>query len=219
MDVDASLPRETGHRVRDARKRRKLSRRRVATDAGFAVHELASVERGHRPLTIADLRSLAGSIGIEVDDLLPDDCVVEDAPPPDDVRIEDLLRPTDDSYELEVALGSSAYSSTAPEFVERRKVPIASARLNRAFVKLREHTEKVRESCAVLQTADATDDVAALLENLQGTLTALAHDGAYAECLAEYQRAREEYLRSTRWSSRQSWRTRAGRPATGNQLT
>jgi transcriptional regulator with XRE-family HTH domain len=199
--------------------RRKLSRRRVATDAGFAAHELASVERGHRPLTIADLRSLAGSIGVEVSELLPDGTIIEDIPPPHEMRIEDLLSPSVESPDLEGAEEHNPYRLVAPGFVERRTVPIASARLNRAFVKLREHTEKVRESCAVLQTADATDDVAALLENLQGTLTALAHDGAYAECLAEYQRAREEYLRSTRWSSRQSWRTRAGRPATGNQLT
>ena len=36
-------------------------------NAGFSTHELAAAERGRRALTVDELRSLAGSIGVELD--------------------------------------------------------------------------------------------------------------------------------------------------------
>jgi transcriptional regulator with XRE-family HTH domain len=218
MDIDTSLPRETGQRVRDARKRRKLSRRRVATNAGFSVSELASAERGRRPLTVDDLRSLSGSIGVELDDLLPDGCVVEAVPPPDDVRIEDLLTPAGDSRELEIALGSSAHSSAAPEFVERRQVPIASARLARAFADVRASSEEVTRCCALVQSADASDDLPARIAQLRHALSALEYSTTFADAVSRYRDAREEYEQSAQVASTRSWRTRTPRPATGNPL-
>ena len=218
MDVDASLPRETGHRVRDARKRRKLSRRRVATDAGFAAHELASVERGHRPLTIADLRSLAGSIGVEVSELLPDGTIIEDIPPPHEMRIEDLLWPSVESPDLEGAEEHNPYRLVAPGFVERRTVPIASARLNRAFAKLREHTEKVAESALVPRPPTHGRRRWASRESRSVRSQHSSTTAAFAACLAEYQRAREEYLRSTPLSSPNSaeWAGPSSSPMRGS---
>ena len=219
MDVDVRLPRETGRRVRDVRKRRKLSRRRVAADAGFAARELASIERGRRALSVHDLRSLAGSIGVEVTALLPDGTVLDDTPPADEMRIEDLLEQSVASSDLEAGSEHDPYRGMDPVFVERRKVPIASARLTRTFAELRAHTERVTEYCALLQGADAADDVPALLAQLQRSLAALEEDTVFAECLARHEEAREEYLRAARESNEQSWQMRAGPPATDNELT
>ena len=48
--------------------------------AGFSPYELAATERGRRDLTIDELRSIAGSIGVDVDELLPDGCVGRRSP-------------------------------------------------------------------------------------------------------------------------------------------
>jgi transcriptional regulator with XRE-family HTH domain len=219
MDHDATLPRETGQLVRDARKHRNLPRRRVANNAGFSTHELASAERGRRPLTVEELRSLAGSIGVEVEALLPDGCSIETIPAPDDIRIEDLLIPVVASPELEAALGSSARGVAAPDFVERRRVPIASAQLTRAFADLRARIADVSQCCARLQDAEAADDVAARIAALHVAVTALERDPAFAEALARHTSAREDYRRTAQEVTRQSWRNRAARPAPGPQLT
>jgi transcriptional regulator with XRE-family HTH domain len=218
MDVDASLPRETGQRVRDARKRRKLSRRRVAINAGFSVRELAAVERGRRALGVDELRSLSGSIGVEIDDLVPDGYVVEERPPTDDIRIEDLLTPVAASPDLEAALRRRGHDDPGTEPVERRKVPIASAQLARAFADLRASSEAVTRCCALVQSADVTDDLPALHEMLRRALAKLEEDASFAANVTRYQDARDEYLRAARDASAQSWRARATRPATGNPL-
>jgi len=208
MTHDAALPRETGQRVRDARKHRNLPRRSVAVNAGFSTHELAAAERGRRALTVDELRSLAGSIGVELDALLPDGCSVEAIPPADEVRIEDLLTPVAASPELEAALGSSARGVDAPEFVERRRAPIASTQLNRAFEDLRARIADVSQCCARLHAADADDDVAALLADLHVAVTALDRDPAFAEALTRHTSAREDYSQTAQEAEQQSWRNR-----------
>ncbi len=218
MDHDAILPRETGQLLRDARKHRKLSRRRVATNAGFSARELAAAERGRRTLTADDLRSLSGAIGIEIDDLLPEGCSVEETPPPDDIRIEDLLQPAARSPELEAALGAGARGGDARELVERRQVPIASARLARAFADLRARSDAVTRCCALVQSADATDDLPARIAQLQHALSELDGDTAFTDSLARYRDALEEYEESAQLASTRSWRTRATRTATGSPL-
>jgi transcriptional regulator with XRE-family HTH domain len=215
VDVETSLPRETGSRVRTTRRRHKLSRRRVAADAGFSARELTSIERGRRTLTVVDLRSLAGSIGVDVAELLPVGYVVDDGPPPDEVRIEDFLTAATDSSAPTEAfdIGPLGRGDAAP--VERRQLPTASARLAQAFSALRAHTDELVEHCASVPTAHATDDVASLLTELRRALDRLDHDSAFTECLARFEEAREVYLHATRESSRQSWRARAVSPATG----
>ena len=219
MDHDATLPRETGQRVRDARKHRNLPRRRVAVNAGFSTRELASAERGRRAITVGELRSLAGSIGVELDALLPDGCSVEAIPPSDDVRIEDLLTPVAASPELEAALGASARGEAAPEFVERRRVPMASAQLTRAFSDLRARIADVSQCCARLQAADIDDDIGALLAELHVAVTALERDPAFAEALTRHESAREDYRQTAQEVAQQSWRNRAPQPASGAPLT
>jgi transcriptional regulator with XRE-family HTH domain len=217
MDHDPSLPRTTGQLVRDARKHRKLSRRRVATNAGFSTRELAAAERGRRPLTVDELRSLSGSLGVELDILLPEGCSVEEMPPPDDIRIEDLLQPAARSPELEAALGTSARGGDARELVERRQAPVASARLARAFADLRSRSDAVTRCCALVQSAEATDDLPARLAQLQEALSELDGDTAFTDSLARYRDALEEYQRSAQLASTRSWRTRTASPATANR--
>ena len=129
MDVDTSLPRETGQRLRAERKRQGLSRRRVALDAGFTRRQLVSIERGRRDLTVADVRSFAGSMGVEIGDLLPDGGIFDDTPPPDDLRIEDFLPPAEELPEFEKMAEPDLQIGAALPFVERRKAPLAAARI------------------------------------------------------------------------------------------
>ena len=214
MDHEATLPRETGRLVRDARKHRNLPRRRVAINAGFSTHELASAERGRRPLTVEELRSLAGSIGVEVDALLPDGCSVETIPPPDDIRIEDLLTPVVASPDLEAALGHSARGVAAPEFVERRRVPITSAQLTarvRGPAGANRRTSRSAVNVCRMPTSPTTSPRAS--RSSMTPVTALERDPAFAEALARHTSALEDYRRTEQEVAQQSWRDRAARPA------
>ena len=210
-----TLPREAGQLVLDARKHRNLPRRRVAVNAGFSTRELAAAERGRRALTVSELRSLAGSIGVELDALLPDGCSVEATPPPEHLRIEDLLAPVVASPDLEAALGPSARGASAPEFIERRRVPIASAQVNRAFADLRSRIADVSQRCSRLQAADVDDDIAALLADLHCAVTELERDPAFAEALLRHASAREDYQQTAQEVAQNSWRSRAPQPARG----
>ncbi|MFM8303596.1 MAG: helix-turn-helix domain-containing protein, partial [Actinomycetota bacterium] len=62
---------ERGRQLRAVRKAQGLSRSEVARSAGLTRRELAAYERGRNPVPDSDLWCLAGSCGVDVDDLLP----------------------------------------------------------------------------------------------------------------------------------------------------
>jgi transcriptional regulator with XRE-family HTH domain len=70
----AALPaigaRWLGHSLRDVRRRQGLSRAHVAHSAGMTKRELAAYENGRVAVPETDLCSLAGSCGVEVDELI-----------------------------------------------------------------------------------------------------------------------------------------------------
>jgi len=208
---DVGLPRETGPSVRTARRRRGLSRRRVSRDAGLRSSELAAFERGRRTMTLADLLAVAGSIGTDVDELLPEGVEPVSAPPPDQLRVEDFLSPATAASGPEwEMLGDAPH-----ERGERRRVPRATTELARTFSDIRTLAADVVECCARLQRADATADLGMLVAELHRTVDALTDDPTFAAAVARHHDARAEYTLATTEPPAPSWRMRAQRPATG----
>ncbi|HUV10480.1 MAG TPA: helix-turn-helix transcriptional regulator, partial [Acidimicrobiia bacterium] len=62
---------DVGRHLRELRRERGLSRADVARSAGLTKRELAAYERGSTEIPDHDLFCLAGSCGVDVDDLLP----------------------------------------------------------------------------------------------------------------------------------------------------
>jgi len=63
---------DTGRHLRQVRRKQGLSRAEVARSAGLTRRELAAYERGRIVIPESDLWCLAGSCGVDVDELLPE---------------------------------------------------------------------------------------------------------------------------------------------------
>jgi len=64
-------PKQVGRQLRHVRRKQGLSRTEVARSAGLTRRELAAYERGRVEIPESDLWCLAGSCGVDVDELLP----------------------------------------------------------------------------------------------------------------------------------------------------
>ena len=67
----APSPKQLGRQLRQVRKQKGLSRSEVARSAGLTRRELAAYERGKVAVPESDLWCLAGSCGVDVNELLP----------------------------------------------------------------------------------------------------------------------------------------------------
>lgn len=194
---------EVGARVRTVRKRLGVHRRRVAQSAGLSRRQLASIECGRRLPTIDEVRSIAGSLGVEVDEFLSD----IDQPSPVDLRIDDVLEDLPDADPLPADETPSAPSR------ERRLAPRAEARLERAFAKVSAQLDDVTRVCERIASADADDDMGALLATLEDTLTKLRANPAFSIAVEKHQEAMATYADAVEIAEAASWRTRVDQSA------
>ena len=127
--IDAS-PKAVGRRLRKIRIDQGLARGAAARSAGLTRRELARYERGRRHLRIGELRSIAGSCGVELDALLPPESLdsplsfVETAARvepwvPEDLTVQSLDSPDDPLDVLE----SLAPPPPAPPLQAETEVP------------------------------------------------------------------------------------------------
>jgi transcriptional regulator with XRE-family HTH domain len=194
---------EVGARVRTLRKHLGLHRRRVAQSAGLSRRQLASIERGRRQPTIDQVRSIAGSLGVEVDEFLPD----FDEPAPSDLRIDDILEDVPPVDPL------SADETPSGPRRERRKAPRAEAKLERSFAKVRAEFDDVARCCDQIAAADAEDDIGPLLDELQAALTQLRVHPQFSVAVERHRIAIATYATAMDVADAASWRSRANQPA------
>jgi transcriptional regulator with XRE-family HTH domain len=71
-EADGRSSRDLGRQLRQVRRKQGLSRAEVARSAGLTRRELAAYERGRIVIPESDLWCLAGSCGVDVNELLPD---------------------------------------------------------------------------------------------------------------------------------------------------
>jgi transcriptional regulator with XRE-family HTH domain len=194
---------EVGARVRTVRKRLGLHRRQVAHSAGLSTREFASLERGRRQPTIDEVRSIAGSLGVEVDEFVSG----VDQPLPADLRIDDILDELPAVEPLPVNEIPSAPSR------ERRKAPRAEAKLERSFAKVRAQLGDVARCCDQVGSAAADDDIGPLLDELEGALTELRTNPAFSVAVERHHEAIATYETAVDVADAASWRSRADQRA------
>jgi transcriptional regulator with XRE-family HTH domain len=198
-----------GARVRTARHRLRLGRGRVARNAGLSRRELASFERGRGDMSVDKVRSLAGSLGVDVDELLLLG-ELDGHPAPSEVRIEDVLDVPDDLEGLE-SLPLAAHLEElddVDESTERRKVPRTRKALDDAFEPVRNELDDVMRAADRMHAIGSEDDVRALICDLQHALGALRENRAFETALAVLDEARGAHEDAVREHASASWRSR-----------
>ena len=198
-----------GARVRTARSRLRLRRGRVARNAGFSRRELASFERGRREMSVEEIRSLAGSLGIDVGELLPPD-ELNDNPAPSELRIEDVLEVPDDLDGLAVLPPAEPLPELGEDDrrAERRRVPLKRTALDEAFGSVRAELDDVVQTADRMRAACSEDDVHALVYDLQRALGALRENVDFEVALERLDDARAEHHDVVTNHTSASWRSR-----------
>ena len=90
-----AVPDGPGTYIRTVRKDKGLSRRAVARAAGFSRRELNAFEQGRREPSLADWRCLAGSLGVDLDEVAPLEVLFRDGQETQDQRIDVFLGDSD----------------------------------------------------------------------------------------------------------------------------
>jgi transcriptional regulator with XRE-family HTH domain len=183
---------DLGARVRAVRELAGAHQREVAKAAGMSRRELQAAERGAKRLSTAELRAVAGALGVDPDvfvgvgydgDLvragsLEDriDAVVGHDPD----HWDDLPASVDD---LPPALPVDLPNP------ERRKDFVTRERIERSWRDVRNEMGDALTSCARLVSAGSGDDVRRLIERLERDLTALKAKRTFQRNLADHERA------------------------------
>jgi transcriptional regulator with XRE-family HTH domain len=194
---------EVGARVRTVRRRLGFRRRQVAHSAGLSTYELASLERGRRPPTIDEVRSIAGSLGVDVDEFLSG----VDQPHPDDLRIDDILDALPDAEPLPANETPSAPSR------ERRKAPRAWSKLERSSTKAKAQMDDVTRTCERIASAEADDDLGALVDELEDALTKLRASSEFSNAVEQQRTSIATYATAVADAERSSWKSRVDQRA------
>jgi len=166
---------EPGTRARAIRKALGRSRTKVARSAGLTRHQLAGTERGHRPVTTAQWRSLAGSLGVDPELLLPaDQCPVNDVAA-ENRRIDDFLdHDVDHEWDRMPRTAKDGPDAPSIDLSDRDSRPDESTRrrIERSWSDIRTDLDDLIACCDRLVAAESGDDAEALLDMLD----AAAHE-------------------------------------------
>jgi transcriptional regulator with XRE-family HTH domain len=181
---------DLGARVRAVRELAGLHQRDVAKAAGMSRRDLQAAERGAKRLDVAELRAVAGALGVDPDVLVG-------------VGFEgDLTRAPIDQRIDEVVGHDPAQWGDLPESVEdlppalpvnlpnpeRRKDFTTRNRIEQSWRDVRAEMGDALTSCARLISAGSGDDVRRLVERLERDLQELKSRRAFQRKLADHER-------------------------------
>jgi len=191
-----------GERLQDPRKRSGLSRSDLAKRAGIAGRDVAAFERGERVPTTAELEELARVLGASAGDLLE-----SDEPDPSEIRIDDILEEVSPVDEALADLSSSAPRK------ERRRLPRARTKLERAFVDAATQLDEVIDRCARIAAAGPADDLRVLLAELEAALARVHDNAEVLQALQRHDEALQRASEAEKQARAASWRSRRPRPS------
>jgi transcriptional regulator with XRE-family HTH domain len=192
-----------GERIRGVRKQLGMSRRSVARAAGFSRRELTSLERGRREPSMADWRCLAGSLGVELDDLAPADVLARDAEETQDDRIDEFLGDLlPDGTGLTLAMQALESTPDESETGVYRQLPTgdgdyrarrARKRVERQWRDLRARIDPVSEQYDRVMRAGPGDDLHELLAELEEITHTVRTSPAFVRNKARHRTALDHY--------------------------
>jgi len=190
--------------LQELRKSTAQSRGELAKCAGVAARDVTAFERGERVPSPAELETLARCLGVSTADLTD-----EEQPDSSDIRIDDILEEPDPVDEALADLSSSARRK------ERRRLPRARTKLERAFVDAATQLDEVIDCCARIATAGPADDLTALLTELEEATTRARDSADVAQALARHEEALRRASEAEKEARAASWRSRRSRREEG----
>jgi transcriptional regulator with XRE-family HTH domain len=197
---------EIGARIRLTRKRLGLGRRRVAANAGLSPRRLAKFERGRVPMSVDDVRSVAGSLGVDVSELVGEDS--DDAP--SRAGRSALNGPSPSEIRIDHLFDTAPFADLAdpPPRPERRRIPRARTALEQSFAEVWSRLEDVVRAAERLAEAGAGDDVGALVAALERELDDLRADPDFELAVARHDEARAVFESAAAAARDASWQSR-----------
>jgi transcriptional regulator with XRE-family HTH domain len=203
---------DIGARIRLTRKRLGLKRRLVAANAGMSRRRLARFERGRAPMSVDDVRSVAGSLGVDLTDLV-DDADATDATDPGDAQHAALAEPRPSEIRIDDLFDAQPFEDLAEprDRPERRRVPRARTTLEQSFAAVWSRLEDVVRAADRLTEAGAEDDVGTLVASLERELDALRADPDFERAIAHHDEARAAFEAASEAARVSSWRARDSR--------
>jgi transcriptional regulator with XRE-family HTH domain len=191
--IDAiELPAEPGKRAREVRTALGLTRADVARSAGLTSRGLAAAERGRRELTVAQWRSLAGSLGVEVALLLPAELLPEDTPEAEAERIDEFVGHDPDHEWNRMPRTAADLPPDLPMDLpdpERRRNEHTRARLERSWSEIRSDLDDVIACCDRLAHAGSGADVEELLDALDAASAEVRSRRSFQRRLVNHRKA------------------------------
>ena len=189
-----------GERLRELRKRSGLSRGELAKRTRIAGRDVAAFERGDRVPTPDELEELARALGAREGEL--DE---SEEPDPSEIRIDDIL---DEVAPVDEVL--AGLSSSAPR-KERRRLPRARTKLERAFVDAAMQLDEVIDCCARIASAGPADDLRTLLAELEAALDGVRDNSDVLRTLERHDDALRRASEADIQARGASWRSRRPR--------
>jgi transcriptional regulator with XRE-family HTH domain len=185
---------DLGARVRAVRELAGAHPRDVAKAAGMSRRELQAAERGAKRLSTAELRAVAGALGVDPDVLVGvgyDGDLVRAGSLED--RIDAVVGHDPDHWDDLPASVDDLPPALPVDLPnpERRKDFVTRERIERSWRDVRNEMGDALTSCARLVSAGSGDDVRRLIERLERDLTALKAKRTFQRNLADHERALE----------------------------
>jgi transcriptional regulator with XRE-family HTH domain len=181
---------DIGARVRSVRELSGLHQKDVAKAAGMSRRELQAAERGAKRLSTAELRAVAGALGVDPEVFVGVGFEGELVRAPVEQRIDEIIgHDPEHWHDLEsVDDLPPALPVNLPD-AERRKDFATRNRIEQSWREVRGEMGDALTSCARLISAGSGDDVRRLIERLERDLLELKSKRAFQRNLADHERA------------------------------
>ncbi len=197
-----------GARIAALRRAKRLSRHEVARAAGFTVREIAAFEQGRRQLTANDRFCLAGSLGVDPDELAAVvDGVPETVGTADEVAWLAIVRNDEDGLDDDEVLtvdALRALSEPAPSDdtntadLDGDVDPKTREVLDRRWQDVQAQLDAAAERCRLLAAAGPDQDVARLVADVEAEARRLRKSRTFRRSASRHRKALRRYQRSRR---------------------
>ncbi len=205
-DLTAESPAASpGAHVAALRRAKGLSRHEVARAAGFTIREIAAFEQGRRELTANDRFCLAGSLGVDPEELAGSvDGVPETVGTADEVAWLAIVR-NDDALEddevltveaLRALSEPTAADATTVDAIDDDVDPKTRELLDRRWQDVQAQLDAATEQCRLLTEAGPEHDVARLVADVEAAARRLRKSRSFRRSASRHRKALRRYQRS-----------------------
>ena len=181
---------DLGARIRAVRELSGITQKDVAKAAGMSRRELQAAERGAKRLSTAELRAVAGALGVDPEVFIGVGFDGELVRAPVEQRIDDVIGHDPERWhDLDSVDDLPPATPLNLPDAERRKDFATRNRIEQSWREVRGEMGDALTSCARLISAGSGDDVRRLVERLERDLQQLKARRSFQRNLADHERA------------------------------